>query len=70
MRLMAWHMPTTHSTVTSAAQSGDSEISPTGGKRNSRMLTPAKLMMLPASTVPAVLAGAEISRTSSMPPTR
>ncbi len=34
------------------------------------MLTPAKFKMLPASTVPAVLAGAEISRTSSMPPTR
>ena len=45
-------------------------MSPTDGIRNSRMRHAGDVEDAePASTVPAVLAGAEISRTSSMAPT-
>ena len=50
-------MPTTHSTVSSADMSGDSDTSPANGMRKKRMLTPEIDRTLPASTVPAILAG-------------
>ena len=45
--------------------SGDSETSPANGIRKKRMLTPEIDRMLPASTVPAALAGGDTSRRSS-----
>ena len=66
---MAVVMPSTHSTVSSADMSGDSDTSPANGIRKKRMLTPEIDRMLPASTVPAALAGGDTSRRSSICPT-
>ncbi len=69
IRLMALHMPATHTTVIRADRSGDSANSPKNGMRKKMMLTPAIDRMLPASTMPASLAGGDISRRSSIWPT-
>ena len=62
-------MPSTHTTVSSADMSGDSDTSPANGMRKKRMLTPEIDSTLPASTVPAILAGGDTSRRSSTWPT-
>src|SRR3954463_1647259 len=74
MRLMALAMPTTHTTVMNAERSGVSENTPRNGTRKKIVLTPASDSTLPASTMPASLAGAETPsqwtlRSSSMSPT-
>ena len=49
--------------------SGDRDTRPANGMRKNRMLTPAMDRTLPASTVPAILAGGDTSRRSSTWPT-
>ena len=68
-RLTALAMPITHSTVTSADRSAESTTRPENGTRKYTMLTPLMVRMLPASTRPATLAGADTSNRSSMKPT-
>ena len=73
IRLMALAMPTTQHTVTNAERSGLRLKMPKNGTRKNSVLTPAKLRMLPASTSPAVFAGADMPlpctlRTSSSQP--
>jgi hypothetical protein len=48
---------------------GVSTTNPARGSLNSYMVTPMKYKMLAARTWPAILAGADMSRTSSMRPT-
>ncbi len=63
-------MPSTHSTVSSGARSGPTTNRLSAkGTRKYRRLTPARNMIEPANTMPAVLAGADTSRTSSRVPT-
>ena len=69
MKLTTLAIPTTHNTVTSADQSADRNKTSRNGTRNTRIDTPVSDRMLPASTIPAIFAGGEISRRSSMSPT-
>ena len=69
MRLMALAIPTTHSTDSRYDQSLDSTNTPRNGTRNTSIETPEITRMLAASTMPAIFAGAETSRRSSITPT-
>ena len=65
IRLMALTMATSHSTVTTKAKSWDKMTASSTGRRRLSTVTPANARALPASTMEATLAGADISRTSS-----
>jgi hypothetical protein len=71
MRLMAFAMTTTVTTVTSGARSGERttySVLAKGNRKNS-IETPMSERRLPAKTWPASLAGGETSRKSSSAPT-
>ena len=59
----------TQSAVMSGITPGESTKKPASGILNCHMVTPAKYRMLAASTCPAILAGADMSRMSSIRPT-
>ena len=65
IRLMALAMATSQSTVTTKAKSWDRISASSTGSLRFSTVTPANDRMLPASTMEATLAGADISRTSS-----
>src|SRR5437764_15128413 len=69
MKLTAFAMTATHTTVTSGCKSRDSDSTPVNGNRKKNIDTPSRYSTDPASTWPDSLAGAEISRTSSPRPT-
>ena len=69
IRLTAFAMPTTQSTVISGARSGDSTTKSANGTRKKSIVTPASESTLPDRTCPASLAGGDTSRMSSSSPT-
>ena len=69
MKLMALVRAMTQAAVRSGITPGVSTNEPASGTRNCHMVTPMKYRMLAARTWPAILAGADMSRTSSMRPT-
>ena len=69
MRFNALARSTTHTTVSSAERSGESRTTSRNGMRRTTRATPVSDRTLPASTMPATLAGAETGRTSSITPT-
>ncbi len=69
MRLTALAMPRTQMTVSRGARSEEIEMIPAKGIRRNTMVMPSRYRTLAASTMPAVLAGAETGRTSSKVPT-
>ena len=69
MRLMALARAITHTAVMRGMIPGVSTMNPARGTLNWYMVTPRKYKMLAARTWPAILAGADMSRTSSMRPT-
>src|ERR1700722_8547063 len=69
MKLMALVRAMTHAAVIRGMMPGVSTTNPARGNLNSYMVTPMKYKMLAARTWPAILAGADMSRTSSISPT-
>ena len=71
MRLIALASSTTPMTVTSGARSGDSTTNSefANGTRKNSMVTPSSDSTLPLSTWPAILAGGDTGRMSSIAPT-
>ena len=69
MKLMALVSAITQAAVMSGITPGVSTMNPAKGILNSHIVTPKKYRMLAARTWPAILAGADMSRTSSMRPT-
>src|ERR1039458_4013180 len=69
IRLMAFVSAITHTAVMSGVTPGVSATSPARGTLISYIVTPRKYKMLAARTWPATLAGADMSRTSSINPT-
>ena len=69
MRFKALTKSTTHTTVSSAERSGDSRTTSRNGIRRTTRATPVSDRTLPASTMPATLAGGETGRMSSITPT-
>ena len=69
MRFTALVMATTHSAVSSGVHSGDSCTRPVSGTLNWNQVTPMKYRIVAARTWPATLAGADMSRKSSIRPT-
>ena len=69
MRLTALVMAITHNAVSSGVHSGESCTSPASGTLNWNQVTPMKYKIVAASTCPATLAGADMSRKSSIRPT-
>ena len=70
IRLIALANTTTVTTVTSGARSGESTMTsaPENGTWKNSIETPNSESRLPASTIPAILAGGETSRRSSSAP--
>ena len=69
MRFTALVMTMTHNAVSNGVTSGDRTKKPTKGILNWNIVTPRNTSTMAASTCPAILAGADISLTSSMNPT-
>ncbi len=69
MRFTALVITMTHNAVNNGVTSGDRTKNPTNGILNWNMVTPKNTRTMAASTWPAILAGADISLTSSMNPT-
>src|ERR1700722_8192795 len=69
IRFTALVMPMTHRAVSNGVTSGESTTNPARGTLNWNQSTPKKYRMDAARTCPAILAGADMSRMSSMTPT-
>ncbi len=69
MRFTELVMTMTHNAVSSGVTSGDKTKKPTKGILNWNIVTPRNTSTMAARTWPAILAGADISLTSSMNPT-
>ncbi len=69
MRLTALVRAITHTAVMSGMMPGVSTKNPASGILSSYIVTPEKYRMLAARTCPAIFAGADMSRTSSIRPT-
>ncbi len=69
MRLTAFVSAMTHSAMMSGVMPGVSETRPPRGTLNQYKVTPRKYRIDAARTCPATLAGADMSRASSMSPT-